>query len=1149
MLRSNPRRRAAWLCSAALALALGGASAAHAQSAIATAGAERAYSIAAGPTATALARFSEQSGLQLVYDASAVEGRGSPGVEGRLTTDAALGRLLAGTGLTWRFINATTVTVAVPGAIAEDGRVLGPVRVEGAQAPAYAGPPGRGDGAAQLGGVRGRQDLEARGYRPVVASIAAGAPTAIEDIPRSVSILTQEQMVKQDINDIGDAIRRMPGVTLVELTTTGGGSANSSATIQSRGQSLNSFQIDGGAPTFINIINNGLLDLGAYERVELVRGPNGVFVGSGSFGGSLNLVRKRPLATEQFQVSSTLASFDRRQLNLDYSTPSIAGTPFALRLLGGYQEQNFFYGDGHHRENALLGAIIDVPLGDKARLEGGYQFTWLEEEGAHIGTPRYLDGPMVKPFGFNIVPDWVYRDVRTSEYYSRFYIDLLKDWDFEAGVRYSVIQQEGLMWIVNGDLPLLSTTGLPPIGNNGLPITPIEFFPRENNDKSRQLSFDFRLNGKFDTWFLSHSTYIAGNFNESYAPYSFERSIDFNYILNKYGNYDYVYIQSIADIDPKNFAQSEFPFLPLSEFARFNSSTSYGIVLSDVVSWRDWVDLTLSVRRNDSENSSFSISKNATTGQVTGSPNETTSASGERKDEWRPSWALAIKPLKNLTIYGSAAEGSNPQSTNYDEDGKQLDPSTFENAELGVKYGREGWLLTVAGYDLTQTNVAVSIPGSQGKCPPLSTSFCYFRGQGATIKSTGVDVELVGEVLPGLNTSISYNYNDSVQTGNQTDTSTQSPSTMAKLFVDWRPSSLPNWQFAFGANYRDYIYVNGTRRLYEPNTNKLIGSFPFAYKEPPFLIFDARVDYKLSDRLSLGLLVENIEDDQYYSTVSTRSSFPGAARTFTFNLIWKTQGQHFEASPTTGLAPFGDPADWYGAFDMGVHAADDLVGTSAGLRSDGKPAVWTFENQKNTPAIDVRLGYRLSDSWRAELEGGWKGMDFGRIGGGTVAPTGVCGATLAGSGTGVPFNCKDTQGEAEYWTLLANVIHDFGAPNARLRPFLGAGAGLVRSSIDFSGKMEGIGLNTVPWPSARYSVEAIGGDHKAITYGWQALGGVSLRLTDRARIDATYRYQMAPKLKWDSANAPNLTPTLGAFKGEMKDQSVTVGLRWAFGAR
>jgi hypothetical protein len=63
------------------------------------------FNIPARTLSEALADFGRQSGMQVNVDADEIRDRASPGVSGRMSSDQALNRLLAGTGLTWRLNN------------------------------------------------------------------------------------------------------------------------------------------------------------------------------------------------------------------------------------------------------------------------------------------------------------------------------------------------------------------------------------------------------------------------------------------------------------------------------------------------------------------------------------------------------------------------------------------------------------------------------------------------------------------------------------------------------------------------------------------------------------------------------------------------------------------------------------------------------------------------------------------------------------------------------------------------------------------------------------------------------------------------------------------------------------------------------------
>lgn len=117
----------------------------------ATAQASR-FAIPKGPLGEALARFSQQSGLQLAYDADLTRGLTTNGVDGTMAPIAALSRLLQGTGLSYRVEGRRVTLERAPQSA--DATMLGPVRVGasnergGAGGANPAGTGGRGEGSA-----------------------------------------------------------------------------------------------------------------------------------------------------------------------------------------------------------------------------------------------------------------------------------------------------------------------------------------------------------------------------------------------------------------------------------------------------------------------------------------------------------------------------------------------------------------------------------------------------------------------------------------------------------------------------------------------------------------------------------------------------------------------------------------------------------------------------------------------------------------------------------------------------------------------------------------------------------------------------------------------------------------------------------------
>ena len=69
------------------------------------------YHIDASSLSEALRLFSEQSGLQTIYDSALLSGKRARPVDGEMTAEEVLRRLLAATDLEWLYANPTTIAV------------------------------------------------------------------------------------------------------------------------------------------------------------------------------------------------------------------------------------------------------------------------------------------------------------------------------------------------------------------------------------------------------------------------------------------------------------------------------------------------------------------------------------------------------------------------------------------------------------------------------------------------------------------------------------------------------------------------------------------------------------------------------------------------------------------------------------------------------------------------------------------------------------------------------------------------------------------------------------------------------------------------------------------------------------------------------
>lgn len=123
----------------------------------------------------------------------------------------------------------------------------------------------------------------------------------IVDTPQTITVVSQEQIRQQNLLTLRDALSTIPGITF-GAGEGGGGYGDS---INLRGYSANN-----------DLTVDGVRDSAQYSRtdpfnlqqIEVYNGANSVFNGSGSVGGTINLVSKIPFARDATTVQAAVGT-------------------------------------------------------------------------------------------------------------------------------------------------------------------------------------------------------------------------------------------------------------------------------------------------------------------------------------------------------------------------------------------------------------------------------------------------------------------------------------------------------------------------------------------------------------------------------------------------------------------------------------------------------------------------------------------------------------------------------------------------------------------------------------------------------------------------------------------------------------------------
>ncbi|WP_313201375.1 TonB-dependent receptor [Pseudomonas sp.] len=206
------------------------------------------FSIAQQPLVEAINAFSKVTGWQVGFSAELADGVASPGVQGALPAEAALKRLLQGTGLSFRKISNGNVVLERQTA----GNIIALQQMT-------------------VSATRNAQD--------------------VSQVPSTVTVQTREQLDRQNVNNIQELVRYEPGVSVGGTGQRSGlngynirGIDGERVLTQVDGVSIpDSFFYGPYAQTQRNYVDPEIV-----KRVEILRGPASVLYGSNAIGGAVS---------------------------------------------------------------------------------------------------------------------------------------------------------------------------------------------------------------------------------------------------------------------------------------------------------------------------------------------------------------------------------------------------------------------------------------------------------------------------------------------------------------------------------------------------------------------------------------------------------------------------------------------------------------------------------------------------------------------------------------------------------------------------------------------------------------------------------------------------------------------------------------------
>ncbi|ELR97806.1 TonB-dependent siderophore receptor [Gloeocapsa sp. PCC 73106] len=639
------------------------------------------------------------------------------------------------------------------------------------------------------------------GYLVPRTAIGTGTDTEIMDTPFSVRVIPQRVIREQQAIRVEEVLRNVSGVNFGG--TTGGRDVVFS--IRGFGSQINSAPVlRDGYRVYGNF--QPIPELANLEQIEVLKGPSSILFGQIEPGGIINLVSKKPLSEPFREIELQLGNQGLIRPRFDISGPLNPQGNLLYRLNGLYKHEWSFRDFDRSIERYSYAPVIAWKINDRTDVE--FSAEYIKDTGpADFGLSQLGDGvaPVPRERVINNPQDTIDTDYFSIGY--SFEHRFNSNWKLRNSFRYLSYNYD------------YSVVALPFIVD-GPNIT--RFFA-DQDGQQRSYSLYTNAVGKFATGPVKHELLIGVDLNRSEDG-----------IQTVFGD------PSTINIFNPDYDQDPIPdrsTLPIFGDTT-NTSERLGFYLQDQISLLSNLILVAGFRYDTISTKINNIQTDFTEGGET----------LQNDDAFIPRVGLLYRPIPALSVFANYSQSFNPSSETT-VTGETLEPERGEGFEVGIKTElfEQRLLATVTYFNITKENVGVTDPNN-----PL------FSAAIGEQKSEGVELDLVGEILPGWNIIASYAYID------------------AKVTEDPDPSLIDNRLFGVPYNsaslWMTYEIQSGTLQGlgFGAGLNYVgdrFGDLANSYTVGDYLIGNAAIFYN-RNRYRFALNFKNIADVYYINAAN-----------------------------------------------------------------------------------------------------------------------------------------------------------------------------------------------------------------------------------------------------------------------------------------
>ncbi|MCT7648230.1 TonB-dependent siderophore receptor [Aliarcobacter butzleri] len=576
-----------------------------------------------------------------------------------------------------------------------------------------------------------------------------------------------------------------------------------------------------GMPTY-SIADYGAndTDLIIFDRVEIVKGANGLMTGAGNPALGLNYIRKHANSKEfKGTIDLSAGSWDNYTSSADVQTPLNSDGSVRARFVAKHQDKKS-YMDNYEKQTDVFYGVVDMDLTDTTYLSLGASYENIQRDGVRWGglPAFYTDGSRTNfSRSKTVSDDWTYWDNKTTSYFADLKQYIYDDISINASYSNRTMDSKTAIAYYFGTVNKMTNNA------DGFLYDYVSDAKEEENNLNLYASIPFEL-AKLD-----HEIITGFGYNK----YDFKKN---NFAGTGYISASSLNFSNINIDNPQLSANTPTLELP-------SKTIQKGYYLAGRFSLMEDLKLISGIRVSSWEYQAKNGNGNR-----------------EFDDEITPYAGLVYDIDKNHSIYVSYTSIFKP-TDRQDKDNNYLDPAEGKSYETGIKGeyfdGRLNTSLSI--FRIEQTGFEdTGIPIASN---PLKNAFERIDG----VVSKGFELGVQGNLTDDFSLDFGL-ANFEAENPDGSKFNTDSSRTTANL---WAKYTISNYRFGAGLNYKSKFYTGS-------GANKIT--------QDEFITTDLMAGYKINKNLDLQLNINNVFDEKYYEGIGANSMVYGDPRNFTLGM-------------------------------------------------------------------------------------------------------------------------------------------------------------------------------------------------------------------------------------------------------------------------